>query len=73
MNNHRADITHRRTYEKPVAQHFTTSGHSVEDMGVLVIETLWREDPVLRKIRESKWIRALETSCPKGMNLRVNI
>jgi len=41
-------------------------------MGVLVIETLWREDPVLRKIRESKWIRALETSCPKGMNLRVD-
>ena len=59
-------------HEKPVAQHFTTSGHSVEDMGVLVIETLWREDPVLRKIRESKWIRALETSCPKGMNLRVD-
>ena len=72
MNNHRADITHRRTHEKPVTQHFTTSGHSVEDMGVLVIETLWREDPVLRKIRESKWIRALETSCPKGMNLRVD-
>ena len=36
------------------------------------LNSIVREDPVLRKIRESKWIRALETSCPKGMNLRVD-
>ena len=28
----------------------------------MIIETLWRDDPVLRKIGGSKWIRALETA-----------
>ena len=39
----------------------------MEGVGVMVIETLWRVDPVLR---ESKWIKTLETTCPTGVNLR---
>ena len=62
MNNHRADIIHKKTEEKPVAAHFNTQGHSVEDMTVMVIEKLWKDDPVLRKIRENKWMRTLDTS-----------
>ena len=72
MNNHRADITHKRIEEKPVAAHFNISGHSVEDMAVMVIERIRKDDPVFRKNRESKWIRTLDTSCPRGMNLRTD-
>ena len=71
MNSHRADIRHKRT-EKPVAAHFSLPDHSVDDLQVLVIEKLRKEDAILRKIRESRWISTLETSWPKGMNLRVD-
>ena len=70
MNNHRADIIYKRIEDKPVATHFNTQGHSVEDLAVMVIERLWKDDPVLRKIRENKWIRTLDTPHPRGMNLR---
>ena len=60
------------TEEKPVATHFISQGHSVEDMTVMVIEKLWKDDPVLRKVRENKWMRTLDTSHPRGMNLRVD-
>ena len=72
LNNHRADITHCRTLEKPVAAHFNSGEHSVEDMRVMVIERLRKDDPVLRKIRESRWIGTLDTSSPNGMNLRTD-
>ena len=72
MNNHRADIIHKKIEDKSVAAHFSTQRHSVEDMEVMVIDRLWKDDPVLRKNRESKWIRTLDTSYPKGMNLRTD-
>ena len=69
MNNHLADIIHKKIEDQPVAAHFSTQRHSVEDMEVMVIDRLWKDDPVLQKNRESKWIRTLDTSYPKGMNL----
>ena len=60
MNNHRADIRHKRL-EKPVAVHFTSPHHTADDLRVFVIEKLRRNDPVLRKIRESRWITTLDT------------
>ena len=72
MTNHRADIIHNRIEDKPVAAHFNTQGHAVEDLAVMVIEKLWKDDPVLWKIREDKWIRNLDTSHPRGMNLRTD-
>ena len=57
---------------KPVAAHFNTRGHSVEDMEVMVTDRLWTDDPVLRKIRESRWIRTLDTSYPRGTNRRTD-
>ena len=70
--NNRADIIHKRIEDKPVVAHFNTQGHSVEDLAVMVIESLWKDDPVIQKIRENKWIRTLDTSHPRGMNLRTD-
>ena len=64
MTGHRADIMQSNIY-KPVAIHFNSSGHTVKDMAVMVIDRPYRNDPVLRKVRESRWIRTLETSCPQ--------
>ena len=72
INSHRYDITHRRTDESPVAQHFNGDAHSLADMAVMVIDQMRSRDPCLRKIRESRWIRTLGTSYPSGMNLRVD-
>ena len=71
MNSHRADIKHRRT-EKPVAAHFTSPNHTIDDLQVLVIETIKKEDTILRKIKEARWISILETAWPLGMNLRTD-
>ena len=72
INGHRFDIMHRRTDESPVAAHFNSEAHSMEDMTVMVIDQIHSRDPTLRKIKESRWIRDLGTSYPFGMNLRVD-
>ena len=72
MNGHRSDISHNRIEESPVAAHFNSTGHSEADFSVMVIDRLWRDDIVLRKIRESRWIRTLGTVSPRGMNLRTD-
>ena len=72
MNGHRFDITHGRIEESPVAAHFRSADHSEADLSVRVIDRLWTEDVILRKNRESRWIRALGTSWPSGMNLRTD-
>ena len=71
MNNHHVDVRHNRT-EKPVALHFNSPGHTLDDIQVMVIERLWKSDTVFRKIRESRWISTLDTTWPKGMNLRID-
>ena len=72
VNGHRFDILHHRTNESPVAAHFNSTLHTVEDLTIMVIDQLFDQDPTLRKLRESRWIRALGTSFPRGMNLRVD-
>ena len=42
MNGHQSDIKHRRL-EKPVASHFNSEGHCLEDLSVFVIEQIHRE------------------------------
>ena len=71
IDNHWADIRHKRS-EKPVAVHFTSPHHIADDLQVMVIKKLRRDDTVLRTIRESHWITTLDTSWPKGVNLRVD-
>ena len=68
LNGHRGDILHRRM-EKPVAVHFNSTNHSLDDLSVTVIEAMRSHDEHLRKRRESYWIRQLQSLHPGGMNL----
>ena len=70
VNGHQYDITHKRTDKSPVSSHFNRGQHTLADMLVMVIERARSQDPCLRCIRESRWIRTLGTSFPLGMNLR---
>ena len=72
MNGHRFDITHGRTDESPVAALFTSEGHTETDMSIQIIDRCWKEDAILRKIRESGWIRTTEISRPSGMIQRTD-
>ena len=66
------NITHRRTEESPVAEHFNSGAYKESDMAVMVIELALSRDACLWKIREGRWTRTLGTSSPVGMNLRVD-
>ena len=74
MNSHRFNISHGRIDESPVAAHFTSEGHTDTDtnLSVMIIDRCWKEDTILRKISESRWIRTLETFWPSGMNQRTD-
>ena len=48
----------------PVVEHFNSGVHSVSDMKVMVIELSPSRDPCLRKVKEGRWIRTLETFIP---------
>ena len=39
MNSHRSDYNHKLP-DKPVAVHFNTTGHTFEDLTVMVIENM---------------------------------
>ena len=72
INGHHFDIVHCQTDVTPVAAHFTSEGHSETNLSVIVIDVCWKEDTILRKIRESRWIRMLGTSWLSGLNLQTN-
>ena len=72
INSHRFNIVHSRTDESPVVADFTSEGHTVANLSVMIIDKCWKDDAILRKIRESRWIRSLKTSWPSGMNLRTD-
>ena len=63
LNRHRSDIMQRRI-EKPVASHFTSPGHSLDDLKILVLEVMRSQDEHLRKWRESYWIKQLRSLHP---------
>ena len=68
LNGHRSDVKTKKT-EKPVAAHFNLPRHSMDDLTIMVIEKIWREDVQLRRRRESYWIHHLRSVAPEGMNL----
>ena len=72
INSHCFNIAYSRIDIFPVAAHFTSEGHTVADLSVMIIDKCWKEDTILRKIRECRWIRTLKTSWPLGMNLRID-
>ena len=65
---HRSDIKHQRT-ERPVARHFSLPDHSNEDLIIMVIETIQREDAQYRKRKESCWIEMTRSLIPDDLNL----
>ena len=72
VNGHQYDITHRKTDESPVVEHFTSGTHTESDMAVMAIDLSRSCDTCVRKIRENRWIRTLGTLSPSGVNLRVD-
>ena len=68
MNGHRSDYN-RKLPDKPVAVHFNSVGHTFNDLSILVIEQMWRDDSAHRKTRESYWIHTLRSLTPHGLNL----
>ena len=69
MNGHCSDIK-RRHLEKPVAKHCNSTGHSLEDLSVYVIDEIQREEATFRKVKESHWIQTLRKLAPEGLNLK---
>ena len=66
---HHRDATNK-DMKKPCGLHFNNPGHSEADMIVIAIEqVLPKEDPLLRKTRESYWINQYQ-SVDHGANLR---
>ena len=55
-----------------MAANFTSPNHTIDDLQVLVIEKIKKDDTILRKIKEAQWISVIETAWPLGMNLRTD-
>ena len=68
LTGHRSDIKNRRI-EKPVAKHFSLPGHSIDDLKIMTIEKIHREDSEYRKRKESRWIEMIRSLTPDGLNL----
>ena len=54
---HWYDITHRRTEESPMVEHFNSGAHIESDMTVMVVEFARSCGACLQKIWESRWVR----------------
>lgn len=63
---HLRDITKKKT-TSPVAQHFNSAGHSIDDIVVCVLRQY--ENDAQRKEGEMRLIQRLGTLDPKGLNL----
>ena len=48
LTGHRLDIKHRQT-DRPVAKHFSLPDHSMEDLSIMEIEKIYREDTDYRR------------------------
>ena len=53
---------------KPVSAHLQKPGHSVRDMNIVLVEKIRSQNPFVRKIRESFYIKGMDTLEPCGMN-----
>ena len=66
----------RKKHDTPVAEHFNSPGHSVQDVEVEVISYVYRHVPPncregteIRRTVERKWIHKLKTSQFPGLNI----
>ena len=73
MNNQRSTIKNfRRHTDKPVAAHFSSEGHSVIDLRIVVIEQLGNRSKFRRQLKERFWIETLQTDRPLELNIPPN-
>ena len=69
MNGHRDDWRHRRFERSPTAEHFHSADHDLlSNVSVCCLEHNKEWSDSTRKLRESYWIRRLNTLCPFGIN-----
>ena len=69
MNGHRDDWRHRRFVRSPSAEHFYSADHDfLSHSSVCCLEHNKEWSDSTRKLRESYWIRPLNTLCPFGIN-----
>ena len=52
-----------------MARHFNLVDHSMNDLTIMVIETIHRQDTEYRKRKERYWIELLRSLAPDGLNL----
>ena len=67
IEEHLRDI--RLSRDKPVATHFNSSNHSINNVQVSVLERVHGQSKALLLIRKSEWINRLSTKIPSGLNL----
>ena len=67
MNGHQSDIKHQHL-KKPVAAHFNSEGHSLQDLSIFVIEQIHREEASYRRAKESYWIQTLRSLAPEELS-----
>ena len=54
----------------PVARHFTHEGHNIDDLKILGLEQVWKDDVFYRRQREARWIKLMGTDKADGLNKR---
>ena len=70
MRNHRSTIKHYQKHtDKPVASHFSLPHHSLDDLRLIIIESLGKQSKFRRLHRETFWINTLRSTSPLGLNL----
>ena len=67
LNGHRSSIKNHRI-EKPVAAHFNSVDHSMEDLQIVIVENIHREDVIHSRRKQSYWIDTLRSMAPGGTN-----
>ena len=69
MKGHRDDWRHRMFERSPTAEHFHSADHDfLSNASVCCLEHNKEWSDSTRKLRESYWIRRLNTLCPFGIN-----
>ena len=56
----------------PVAVHFNSANHSSEDLKIKGVEKVYGSG-TYRKVRESFWIKKLNTLQPNGLNSQIDV
>ena len=72
FNNHKSDIKLHNTSKSknlPIGRHFSSPGHSVNDISIMGIEQIHKQSDEVILRRERYWILKLQTLHPKGINV----